>query len=49
MGFAIFWLVTPLTSIVLHLRDAASDPLGQEPMLDCHQLFVQSRVPLWVH
>ena len=44
----IFRLVTPLTPVVLHLRGAPSDPLGREPMMDCHALLAQSRVPLWV-
>nr|XP_022308335.1 uncharacterized protein LOC111114337 [Crassostrea virginica] len=43
----IFRLVTPLTPVVLHLRGAPSDPLGREPMMDCHALLAQSRVPLW--
>lgn len=41
-------VVTPLTPLVLHLRGAPSDPLGQEPMLDCQSLLTQHRTPAWV-
>ncbi|XP_062611926.1 uncharacterized metal-dependent hydrolase BU355-like [Saccostrea cucullata] len=41
-------LATPLTPLVLHLRGASSDPMGQEPLLDCQQLLDQARTPLWV-
>lgn len=41
----VFRVVTPLTPLVLHLRGAPSDPLGQEPMLS---LLTQHRTPAWV-
>ena len=44
----IFRLVTPRTPVVLHLRGMESDRLDQEPMMDCQELLVQSRVPLLV-
>lgn len=44
----IFRLVTHRTPVVLHLRGVTSDHLGLEPMMDCQNLLVQSRVPLLV-
>ncbi|XP_062582409.1 3'-5' ssDNA/RNA exonuclease TatD-like [Saccostrea cucullata] len=41
-------LATPLTPLLLHLRGAPSDPMGQEPLLDCQHLLDQVRTPLWV-
>lgn len=41
-------MVTLLTPLVLNLRGATSDLLGQEPMLDCQLLLIQHRTPAWV-
>lgn len=43
-----FRKVTPLTHLILHLRGATSDPLGQGPMLDCQSLLTQHRTAAWV-